>query len=163
VKEPQTDSSPDGERSCSTTGPGIVDELLLLSDFTQRVQGRAAARHGLTVAQARLLCILADREPAMTQLARLLNVDRSSATSLVDRAQRGGLVLRQTIPEDRRGVYVTLTVQGRRLGEEFAADVEKQLKAFIERLSIAGHQRISLLARQVMLNGTNVGAGQGKT
>ena len=47
-----------------------------------------AAEQGLSVIQARLLGVLRDRTPTMNELARLLGLDKSSVTGLVNRAER---------------------------------------------------------------------------
>jgi DNA-binding MarR family transcriptional regulator len=88
---------------------------------------RQAAAHDLTMAQVRLLGVLRDRTPTMFELARLLGLDKSSTTGLVDRAERRGLVQRAPSATDRRSVRVSLTLDGRALvsaaAARFGADV----------------------------------------
>jgi DNA-binding MarR family transcriptional regulator len=42
----------------------------------------------LSIPATRLLGVLRDREPTMLELAQLLELDKSSVTGLVDRAER---------------------------------------------------------------------------
>jgi DNA-binding MarR family transcriptional regulator len=81
--------------------------------------------------QTRLLGVLRDRTPTMNELAKLLDLDKSSVTGLVDRAERRGLVRRMASTEDRRVVLVSLTDHARALVSEaaatFAADVSEIL------------------------------------
>jgi DNA-binding MarR family transcriptional regulator len=88
---------------------------------------RRAGEHDLSIPATRLLGVLRDREPTMQELARFLDLDKSSVTGLVDRAERRGLVARVPSPVDRRATLVRLTGEGRALvsaaGELFAADV----------------------------------------
>jgi DNA-binding MarR family transcriptional regulator len=67
----------------------------------------------------------------MNELARLLDLDKSSVTGLVDRAERRGLVERAPSTADRRAVLVRLTDEGRSLvsaaGRLFAGDVTAML------------------------------------
>jgi DNA-binding MarR family transcriptional regulator len=88
---------------------------------------RRAAERDLSLAATRLLGVLRDREPTMNELARLLELDKSSVTGLVDRAERRGLVARVPSAADRRSVLVRLTSEGQALiadtGAGFAADV----------------------------------------
>lgn len=67
----------------------------------------------LTDAQAGALWRLSG-EPEMTarRLAQLLNCDASTATSMVDRLERLGLVHRIPHPSDRRAKLLQLTPQG---------------------------------------------------
>jgi DNA-binding MarR family transcriptional regulator len=92
---------------------------------------RRAAEHDLSLAATRLLGVLRDREPTMNELARLLELDKSSVTGLVDRAEKRGLVTRVPSAADRRSVLVRLTPEGRALiaetGTGFAADVTAML------------------------------------
>jgi len=104
-----------------------VDGLAQLSFVIMGMLERRAAEHELSIPATRLLGVLRDREPTMQELARLLDLDKSSVTGLVDRAERRGLVARAPSPVDRRATLVRLTDEGRALvsaaGELFAADV----------------------------------------
>jgi DNA-binding MarR family transcriptional regulator len=91
------------------------DAVAQLSFAVQTLLGDIAAAHELSITQLRLLGILRDREPAMLDLARHLNLEKSSVTGLIDRAQRRGLVERTTAPHDGRAIHVRLTAEGRRL------------------------------------------------
>jgi MarR family transcriptional regulator, lower aerobic nicotinate degradation pathway regulator len=108
-----------------------VDGLAQLSFVISGLLERRAAEHDLSLAATRLLGVLRDREPTMNELARLLDLDKSSVTGLVDRAERRGLVTRVRSPADRRSVLVRLTAQGQELvsgtAEQFAADVTAML------------------------------------
>jgi DNA-binding MarR family transcriptional regulator len=108
-----------------------VDGLAQLSFTITGMLERRVAAHNLSLAATRLLGVLRDREPTMNELARLLDLDKSSATGLVDRAERRGLVARVPSPSDRRAVLVRLTDEGRILvsaaADLFAADVTAML------------------------------------
>ena len=108
-----------------------VDGLAQLSFVVMGMLERRAAEHDLSVPATRLLGVLRDREPTMQELARLLELDKSSVTGLVDRAERRGLVARVPSPADKRAVLVRLTGEGRSLvsasAERFATDVTAML------------------------------------
>src|SRR5580700_8461878 len=94
---------------------GVVDALAQLSFVVQGALGRIAAEHDLSIVQTRLLGILRDRSPGMNELARHLELDKSSVTGLVDRAERRGLVRRVASSADRRGIQVSITAAGRKI------------------------------------------------
>ena len=140
---------------------GAVDGLAQLSFLVQNSLARHATEHSLSLVQTRLLGILRDREPTMNELARLLELDKSSVSGLIDRAERRGLVGRVPSRADGRVVLVRLTDEGRALVSKVAprleADVAKilgllpataseALTSGISRLLIAhaGEQRASL-------------------
>ncbi|MFE3171885.1 MarR family winged helix-turn-helix transcriptional regulator [Amycolatopsis sp. NPDC059090] len=103
-----TDSSPE-----NAPAPDLVDGLMQLSFVVQAILGRLAGEHGLSVTQLRMLAVLDDREIGMRQLAGILELEKSSVTGLVDRAERRGLVRRNAVPGNRRAVHVTDTEDGR--------------------------------------------------
>ena len=104
-----------------------VDGLAQLSFVITGMLERRAAKYDLSIPATRLLGVLRDREPTMQELARFLDLDKSSVTGLVARAERRGLVARVPSPTDKRAVLVRLTDEGRSLvsaaAELFAADV----------------------------------------
>ena len=131
---------------------GIVDALVQLSMVVQAVLARVAAGSDLSMLQVRLLGVLRDREPSMAQVARLLDQDKSSATGLIDRAERRGLVRRIEVPEDGRSFRVVLTEQGRSLTVVLGAEVGRQVRAITDGLSDANRHQLSLLASQIVFH-----------
>jgi NAD(P)H-dependent FMN reductase/DNA-binding MarR family transcriptional regulator len=142
-------------KAAPSTDLGIVDGLVQLSSSIQTVLSQVAAGFGLSVLQGRLLGVLRDREPTMAQLGRLLDLDKSSTTGLVDRAQRRGLVHR---------VEVILTTEGGDLAASFVAEVGRLVTALTDGISDANRQRLSRLASQIVLqdaaaHGVDLSAG----
>ncbi|WP_237773982.1 MarR family winged helix-turn-helix transcriptional regulator [Actinosynnema sp. ALI-1.44] len=105
-----TASSPEGAR---TSDLNLIDGLMQLSFIVQAILGRLAGERGLSVTQLRMLAVLDDREIGMRQLADILELEKSSVTGLVDRAERRGLVQRIAVPGNRRAIHVTDTDDGR--------------------------------------------------
>jgi DNA-binding MarR family transcriptional regulator len=130
----------------------LPDALAQLSFAVQSAIARVADADGLSQVQVRLLGILRDREPAMLTLATFLNLDKSSVTGLVDRAERRGLVRRTTTPEDRRTVRVALTDRGRQLTQKLAKQVERELSALVSGVSKADRRRLLAIAGQIVVN-----------
>ncbi|HEY4226131.1 MAG TPA: MarR family transcriptional regulator [Pseudolysinimonas sp.] len=113
----------------------VVDALAQLSWHVQSRIGDAAAAAGVSLSQLRLLGILRDREPEMLELARFLQLDKSSVSGLVGRAEIRGLVERMPLPSDGRRVAVRLTASGRALAAGLESAVEEQLAALIDAMS----------------------------
>ncbi len=129
---------------------GVVDGLVQLSFAVQGVLARVAGEHDLSVVQTRLLGVLRDREPGMLALARLLDLEKSSVTGLVDRAERRGLVQRTTTPDDRRAVRVALTAAGRAVVTACAADVARAVDDLVGDLARTDRARLADLATRVV-------------
>jgi DNA-binding MarR family transcriptional regulator len=131
---------------------GLLDGLVQLSFAVQGALGRVAETHDLSLVQVRLLGLLRDREPGMQEVAALLNLDKSSVSGLVDRAERRGLVRRTSAPDDRRAVRVALTDRGRDLARKFARQVERELSELVDGLSESDRKRLSGLASRIAFN-----------
>lgn len=128
---------------------GLVDSLVQSSFLVQGILRRIAARHDLSVVQMRLLGILRDREPGILVLARHLELDKSSVTGLVDRAERRGLVERVADPDDGRAVRVRLTKEGRALAARGTEEVGDELLAATADLTGPQRRRLSSLLSRI--------------
>jgi DNA-binding MarR family transcriptional regulator len=130
---------------------GLVDALAQLSFAVQATLGRVSAAHDLSMVQARLLGILRDRSPTIKELARFLQLDKSSVSGLVDRTQRRGLVERVASALDGRSVQVTLTAAGRELVDRATAFFEVEIEELVADLSAAQRVRLSSIASLVVV------------
>jgi transcriptional regulator, MarR family len=71
--------------------------------------------HGLGLTEYRAIAHLSvapDHELRITELAQRVSLNQSSATRLVGRLESKGLAVRDTCPDDGRGVYAVLTDRG---------------------------------------------------
>jgi DNA-binding MarR family transcriptional regulator len=89
----------------------------------------AAALHGLTMTQAKMLILLRQPLP-MRALAGRLACDASNITGLVDRLEARGLVSRQADAADRRIKNVVATQEGREAVRLIRADMRGTSEAF---------------------------------
>jgi DNA-binding MarR family transcriptional regulator len=120
----------------------LLDALVQTSFEVIGVVSRIAAENDLSLTQLRMLAILRDREPAMSDLAAHLGVDRSSVSGLVDRAAQRGLVTRVRVAEDRRSSRVALTPAGHRLAATGASAIFAGIEPLLD--SLAADQRAQL-------------------
>jgi MarR family transcriptional regulator, lower aerobic nicotinate degradation pathway regulator len=127
-----------------------VDALAQLTFAVQGALARIAAAHNLSIVQIRLLGILRDRRPTINELAALLQLDKSSVTGLVDRAQERGLVRRTASAVDRRSVRVTITAAGQELIGHGTADFEAEIAVLVADLTAAQRARLSATASRVV-------------
>ena len=143
-----------------------VDGLAQLSFLIYGTLERRAAEHDLSMIQVRLLGVLRDRRPGMNELAKLLSLDKSSITGLVDRAERRGLVVRVPSTADRRAVLVDLTDHGRSLGAHVAARFEADVSTLLDGLPQPDRDALSELVSRVLVDhaaghGVDLFAGTG--
>jgi MarR family transcriptional regulator, lower aerobic nicotinate degradation pathway regulator len=112
---------------------------------------RRVGEHHLSMIQARLLGVLRDRTPTMNELARLLSLDKSSVTGLVDRAETRGLVVRVPSETDRRVVQVSLTKGGRALASEVAAQFGRDVSEALDLLPRSDRAVLSRLVSRLVV------------
>jgi DNA-binding MarR family transcriptional regulator len=128
-----------------------VDGLAQLSFVTQGILERLAAEHDVSVIQTRLLGVLRDREPTMNELAKLLGLEKSSVTGLVDRAERRGLVVRVPSSADGRAVLVRLTPDGRSVVSAVASDFESEVSMLLRHLPRRDREALSRLVSRLLV------------
>jgi MarR family transcriptional regulator, lower aerobic nicotinate degradation pathway regulator len=128
-----------------------VDALAQLTFAVQGTLARIAASNGLSTVQTRLLGILRDRQPTITELAEFLGLDKSSVTGLVDRAQQRGLVRRTASALDGRSVQVSITAAGRAVVNREITAFEEEIAVLVSELSPTERSRLSGLASLVAI------------
>jgi DNA-binding MarR family transcriptional regulator len=128
-----------------------VDAMAQLSFLVHGLLEHRAAEHDLSIIQTRLLGVLRDRKPTMNELAKLLELDKSSVTGLVDRAERRGLVVRVPSTADRRVVLVSLTVRGRSLVSQASAGFEADVAGLLGCLSPSERSTLSGLVSRLLV------------
>jgi DNA-binding MarR family transcriptional regulator len=85
----------------------------------------------------------------MAVLADFLGIDRSSVSGLIDRAERRGLVARQTSAEDARVTTVELTAAGTELGGQIAATVNARVEQLLAGLPASERPGLVRLAESI--------------
>jgi DNA-binding MarR family transcriptional regulator len=140
----------------STTTSPPVDALVQLSFAVQLVLTRVAADHDLSVTQLRLLGILRDRIPTMAAIADFLELDRSSVSGLIDRAERRGLVARRPSEKDARVTLVEATPDGYAIGARIGRAVSEAVEGRLGSSSTADVAALVRLAESFL--GTTSGS-----
>jgi DNA-binding MarR family transcriptional regulator len=140
----------------NTSGPdqgSILDAVVTASRVLVAMAARSLAEFGeeVTLTQYRSLVVLAARGPqGVAALAEAVAVTPPTASRLVDRLVRKGLVRRRRDRHDRRQVRIGLTDAGRRLvdlvTERRRVDIAELLKSIppeVQRAMVAGLQRLA--------------------
>ena len=85
--------------------------------------------------QAKTLFLLADGPRRMSGIAKRLNVEMPSATTMIDRLVAKGLVERKQDPEDRRVVICSITKAGMDAVERFWSIRAARMESYVATLS----------------------------
>lgn len=127
-----------------------VDSLVQLSFLVHARLARVAAAHELSLVQLRMFGVLRDREPGMLELARHLELEKSSLSGLVDRAEARGLVERVPSAGDRRATTVRMTARGRQLARFVTAEVESAIAELLAAVPARDRAQLAALAGRVV-------------
>ena len=116
-----------------------VDAFLLsfdaLAQAVRRARGGSARDGALTLSQYGLLQALSGRQAARVRdLADEAGVAPSTATRILDALERRAIVRRSRAAEDRRGVSVSLTDEGRAALDSQDAWMRTRQRAFYDAL-----------------------------
>lgn len=103
--------------------------------------------HGLTDVQFNMLVLLVHQsgpQQGLTQveLSRMMLVNRANITSLIDRMEKGNLVVRDAVPGDRRYNIVRITEAGRERYEEVAPLYFAHVEEIMGGLSVEDVRRL---------------------
>ncbi|MBN2289343.1 MAG: MarR family transcriptional regulator [Candidatus Glassbacteria bacterium] len=108
---------------------------------------------GLTDAQFNVLMLLrynsVDGRINQTSLGRMMLVNRSNVTGLVDRMEKAGLVRRVPDPQDRRVNCVELTAAGLEAVSEAHAAYFDRLSHIMSTLSAAEREKLIVMLEKV--------------
>ncbi|CZF77611.1 Transcriptional regulator SlyA [Grimontia celer] len=94
---------------------------IVVDSVENQIAKELQREHGLGLTDYRALTLLSESENSelrMQELAKLLGLNQSSVTRLVERLEKGGFTIRDICPKDKRGVYTVLTGRGRDIQEK---------------------------------------------
>jgi len=127
-----------------STADGLAQLSFLVHGVLERCSGDAS------ISLVRLMGVLRDRTPTMHELARLLDLDKSSVSGLVDRAERRSLVVREPSTTDGRAITVRLTDEGRSRVQDVAARFEAEVNDLLTAISPARRTALTRLVSEVL-------------
>lgn len=114
----------------------LLDEMAVWSPRDRGGAFKAWHRHALSLVHLNVLTALETEGPlAMKRLAELMDVSDASATGIVDRMEKRGLVERRHGTTDRRVVLVHPTSAGVQVFSEMAAHRRGMLSRVLAELS----------------------------
>ncbi len=131
----------------------VLSRVSRLARHLARARSEAFSQHGLEAWEFDVLAALrrAGRpyELSPGQLLTLTLVTSGTMTNRIDRLAARKLVTRRPDPDDRRGVLVTLTEQGRSRVDAALEDLLTQERTILSALPRADQDRLADLLREV--------------
>jgi DNA-binding MarR family transcriptional regulator len=107
---------------------------------TRKKAGEFFRLQGLTDVQFNVLSLLkhqSGESGGLTQveLSRMMLVNRANITTLIDRMEKGNLVARKPVPDDRRYNTIELTPHGQQMYERVQGVYRKKINDIMQALS----------------------------
>jgi DNA-binding MarR family transcriptional regulator len=132
----------------------VLSRVSRLARHLDRARRTAFAGHGLETWEFDVLSALR-RQGSPYQLSpgallRATLVTSGTMTNRIDRLAAAGLVLRQPDPQDKRGVLVTLTAEGRTRVDAALADLLGREEALLARLDRGERELLAGLLRTLL-------------
>jgi len=132
----------------------VLSRVSRLARHLDRARRTAFAGHGLETWEFDVLSALR-RQGSPYQLSpgallRATLVTSGTMTNRIDRLAAAGLVLRQPDPQDKRGVLVTLTAEGRARVDAALADLLGREEALLARLDRGERELLAGLLRTLL-------------
>lgn len=134
----------------SSPAEGLIDALVTSAFVTMAVINKIGAEHDLSLSMIRVLGILHDRRPRMTELADYLGLEKQTMSGLIARAEKRGLVARAPNEVDGRATDVFLTSDGAKLLKQLQAQGQQALAPLTERLSASDQQQLQQLLQRML-------------
>lgn len=133
----------------------IVERIQGIGRRIKRSMMAVLAEHGLTLQEWQVLSHLRNRgnpcESSPGEIADQLELSSGAVTNRLDRMEQSGLIRRQPDPDDRRGVVIELTDEGRRAYEAAASTQARREAFFASALTGKQQQELNALLRTLML------------
>jgi len=137
-------------KQASEPDKGLADALETTSFVTMAVINKIGAENDLSLSLIRVLGILSDRRPRMTELADYLGLEKQTMSGLIARAEKRGLVARAPNEEDGRATDVFLTSDGSKLVKRLHAQGKQALAPLVEQLSASDQQLLQELLQRML-------------
>ena len=132
----------------------VTARLSRIGPLLARRQEEVFERFGLSRGEVGALSALRISGPpyqlSPTRLAKGLMLSSAGITSRIDRLERRGLVRRLDDPDDRRGVIIELTDEGRAVVDEAVAALAVSDRQLLDRLDPQEVEQLEDLLRTVL-------------
>lgn len=129
---------------------GLASALVPAAFVTMAALNRIGAENDLSLSLIRVLGILWDRRPRMSELADYLGLERQTMSGLISRAEKRGLVARSPNEDDGRATDVFLTDEGARLTRRLRQQMHQALAPLTGQLSEPDQRRLQELLERML-------------
>jgi DNA-binding MarR family transcriptional regulator len=134
---------------------GIVDRIGGLQRRFKRAMDETLDEFNLDWAEYKLLGLLMREgevyRSSPGKLARIMELSSGAMTNRLDRLEQAGLVRRLPDPDDRRGILVELTPEGKRVYEDAIGVQGRKESLVASALTVPEKKQLNALLRRLMI------------
>jgi len=134
---------------------GIVDRIGGLQRRFKRAMDETLDEFDLDWSEYKLLSLLTREgevyRSSPGKLARIMELSSGAMTNRLDRLEQAGLVRRLPDPDDRRGILVELTREGKRVYEDAVGAQGRKESLVASALSVPEKKQLNALLRRLMI------------
>jgi len=134
---------------------GIVDRIGGLQRRFKRAMDETLDEFDLDWSEYKLLSLLTREgevyRSSPGKLARIMELSSGAMTNRLDRLEQAGLVRRLPDPDDRRGILVELTPDGKRVYEDAVGAQGRKESLVASALSAPEKKQLNALLRRLMI------------
>jgi DNA-binding MarR family transcriptional regulator len=134
---------------------GIVDRIGGLQRRFKRAKDETLDEFDLDWSEYKLLSLLTREgevyRSSPGKLARIMELSSGAMTNRLDRLEQAGLVRRLPDPDDRRGILVELTPDGKRVYEDAVGVQGRKESLVASALSVPEKKQLNALLRRLMI------------
>lgn len=134
---------------------GIVDRIGGLNRRFKRAMEETLSEFKLDHGEYKILGFLNRQDETYRsspgKLARVMELSSGAMTNRLDRMEEAGLLRRLPDPDDRRGILVELTTEGKRLYEETIGVQARKEELIASALTVPEKKQLNALLRRLMI------------
>jgi len=114
----------------------IIYSIRRLMQGSERYTKEINKKYNVSAAQVNCLLALHEYGPLPpSQIAKMILVNSSTVTGIIDRLEQKGLVQRQRISQDRRVITIQLTESGKTLAENAPSPIQQKIIDGLKKLN----------------------------
>ncbi|MEV4893249.1 MarR family transcriptional regulator [Nonomuraea sp. NPDC055795] len=128
----------------------LATALVGLSHHVLHMFNDIGRGHDLTAQQTELVCAVIVRERVrMSDLGKIMHLEKSNLSGLVDRTEKRGLIVRRRDPGDRRVTYVELTDEGRQVAVSTHCEVTRRLNQLVAQIPAEDQRSLTVVVEKI--------------
>ncbi len=114
----------------------IIYPIRRLMQGAERYTKEIHKKYSVSAAQVNCLLALYENGPLPpSQIAKIILVNSSTVTGIIDRLETKGLVKRERISKDRRVITIQLTEEGKKLAANAPPPIQQKIISGLEKLT----------------------------